>query len=194
MPNLNKLTLSIRDTPDPLFSHGPSFESILIKYLPNLRQFNYTMTHRIQNQQLIENFIHWPMNFVNYEYENSQWIHIYSLPWPSSRDDQRRLPIIKNECNTSVKSDVKRFQYMEHVSITKSEEFFQLKTKFIRARQLTTSLPINIELPQRIYKLILSEQTCKYISLNQFILQLCFLSRSFIIKSNNSTINSSFNN
>jgi hypothetical protein len=133
------------------------------------------------------------MNFVNYETENSKWIHIYSLPWPSSRDDQRRLTIIQNGCNTSVKSDVKRFEYMEHVLITKSEEFFQLKTKFIRARQLTTSSPIDIELPRRISKLTFSEQTRKFILLNQLILPL-FSSRSFIIKWNNSTINSSFNN
>ncbi len=44
IPNLNKLTLSIRDTSDPLFCHGPNFESILTQFLPNLRQFDYTMT------------------------------------------------------------------------------------------------------------------------------------------------------
>ncbi len=46
---------------------------------------------------------------------------------------------------------------MEHVLITKLEEFCQLKPKFIRVRQLTTSLPIQIELPRRI-----SEQTRKH--------------------------------
>ena len=164
MPNLNKLTLSIRDTSDPLFCHGPSFESILTEYLPNLRQFDYTMTHRIIDQQFIEDFNRWPMNFVHYENENSKWIHIYSLPWPSSRDDPRRLPIVQSAFNTSVRSDVKRSEYMEHVLITKSEELLQLNTKFIRARQLTTSLPIQIQLPQRIWKLILLEQTRKHLS------------------------------
>jgi hypothetical protein len=164
MPNLNKLTLSIRDTSDPLFCHGRSFESILNEYLPNLRQFNYTMTHRIVDVQLIDDFIRWPMNFVDYLNENNKWIHIYSLPWPSSRDDQRRLPIVQSAYNNSVTSDVKRSEYMEHVLITKSEEFNQLEMKFIRVRQMTTSLPIPIQLPRRIYKLILSEQTRQYLS------------------------------
>ncbi len=88
MSNLNKLTLSIRDTPDPLFCHGTNFESILSKSLPNLRQFNYTMTHRITENTIIEDFIRWPMSIVNYE----KYVHIYSLPWPSSRNDQRELP------------------------------------------------------------------------------------------------------
>jgi hypothetical protein len=163
MPNLNKLTLSIRDTPSPLFCHGPSFESILTEYLPNLHQFDYTMIHRIIDQQLIEDYTRWPMDIVYYENENSQWIHIYSLPWPSSKDDQRRLPIVQSAYNTSVQSDVKRSEYMEHVLITKSEEFCQLKTKFIRVRQLKTGLPIQIELTQRISKLIPSKQTRKYL-------------------------------
>jgi hypothetical protein len=81
MPNLNKLTLSIRDTPDPLFCHGTNFESILTQFLPNLQQFNYTMTHQINENTIIEDFIRWPMNIVNYE----KYIHIYSLPWPSTR-------------------------------------------------------------------------------------------------------------
>ncbi len=88
MPNLNKLTLSIRNTNDPLFCHGTNFESILSKSLPNLRQFNYTMTHQINENTIIENFIRWRMSIVNYE----KYVHIYSLPWPSSRDDQRELP------------------------------------------------------------------------------------------------------
>jgi hypothetical protein len=45
MSNLNKLTLSIRNTNDPLFYHGTNFELILSKSLSNLCQFNYTMTH-----------------------------------------------------------------------------------------------------------------------------------------------------
>ncbi len=79
MPNLNKLTLSIRNTNDPLFCHGTNFESILTKSLPNLHQFNYTMTHRINEKTIIDDFIRWPMNYSN---ENNKWIHIYS------RDDQ----------------------------------------------------------------------------------------------------------
>ncbi|CAF4004691.1 unnamed protein product, partial [Rotaria sp. Silwood1] len=34
MTNLVKLTLSIHDTFDPLFCHGPTIESILNEYLP----------------------------------------------------------------------------------------------------------------------------------------------------------------
>jgi hypothetical protein len=40
--NLIHLTLSIRDTSDLTFSHGAKFESMLIQYLPNLRQFEDT--------------------------------------------------------------------------------------------------------------------------------------------------------
>ncbi len=100
MSNLNKLTLSIRNTNDPLFCHGTNFESILSKSLPNLRQFNYTMTHRINENTIIEDFIRWPMNSINYSNENNKWIHIYSLPWPSSRDDQRELPLIDRKSTT----------------------------------------------------------------------------------------------
>jgi hypothetical protein len=148
MPNLNKLTLSIRDTNDPLFCHGQNFESILTQFLPNLEQFDYTMTHQITENTIIENFIRWPMNIVNYE----KYVHIYSLPWPSTKDDQR---------DGSIKPDVKICRYMRDVIINKVEEFSELERYYPRVRQLTTCLSIDIELPQRIYKLILGEETSK---------------------------------
>ncbi len=152
MPNLNKLTLSIRNTNDPLFCHGPNFESILTQFLPNLQQFDYRMTHQITENTIIENFIRWPMSIVNYE----KYVHIYSLPWPSTKDDQRDL---KDE---SIKSDVPISRYMRDVIITKFEEFSELERQYPRVRQLTTCLSIDIELPQRISKLILGEETSKY--------------------------------
>jgi hypothetical protein len=103
MSNLNKLTLSIRNTNDPLFYHGTNFELILSKSLSNLCQFNYTMTHRINEKTIIDDFIRWQMNLIDYENENSQWIHIYSLPWPSSRDDQRELPIIDGTSDVNIR-------------------------------------------------------------------------------------------
>jgi hypothetical protein len=57
MPNLIKLTLSIRDTTDTTFCYGLKFESIINEYLPNLRDFDYTITHKIVDQTFIENFI-----------------------------------------------------------------------------------------------------------------------------------------
>jgi hypothetical protein len=161
MPNLIKLTLSIRDTPDIIFCHGPAFEFILTKYLSQLRYFEYTMTHRIVDQVLIEDFARWPMTNILYENENCKWIHIYSLPWPSSKDDKRELPIVTSRCNTSVRSDVKKAEYMDHVMITTQEELSQLNTRFHRARQITTCLSIDSQLPLRIHKIILTEQTCK---------------------------------
>jgi hypothetical protein len=159
MPNLIRLTLSIRDTPDPIFCHGPAFESILTEFVPHLRQFDYTMTHRISENIFIEEFVRWPMKNVFYENENYKWIHLFSLPWPSSKDDQRRLPIVNSGCDTSVTSDVKRAEYMDHVMITKYEELFQLKTRFRRAREITNCLSIDIELPARISKVTLTKQT-----------------------------------
>jgi hypothetical protein len=85
MPNLNKLTLSVRDIDDPLFCHGRKFESILTEFLPNLRQFDYTMTHQITENTIIEDFVRWSMSIVNYSNENNKCVHIYSLPWPSTR-------------------------------------------------------------------------------------------------------------
>lgn len=157
MPNLNKLTLGIRDTLDPLFCHGPNFETILTEFLPNLRQFDYTMTHQITENTILEDFVRWPMNFINYE--NNQWIHIYALPWPSSKDDQRELPFLKDGSNLSVKSDIKICQYIKEVIITKSEQLSSLEKNYPRVHQLTICLSIDIKLPQRISKLILGEET-----------------------------------
>jgi len=169
MPSLVKLTLSIRDTPDLIFSDGHKFESILNEYLPHLRQFDYTMTYRIGDQMLLEDFLQWPMNFIYYKNENCKWVHIYSLPWPSNKDDQRRLPVIKGEFNPSIRSDVKRIEHIDHVLITKHEEFFLLNSQFRYACQITTCLSIDIELPLRISKLILSAETCKCTLLNKII-------------------------
>ncbi|CAF1217388.1 unnamed protein product [Rotaria sordida] len=136
MPALIKLTLSIRDTHHPIFCEGPKLESILNKHLPHLHQFVYTMTHEIHSQTLIEDFIQWPMDMVFYEDDNSRWIHIYSLPWPSNKDDKRRLPLVNNGYNTTVTSN----------------------THFRRACQIKTCLLIDIKLPTRITKLILTEE------------------------------------
>ncbi|CAF1354745.1 unnamed protein product, partial [Rotaria sp. Silwood1] len=168
MRNLLKLTLSIRDTPDPTFCHGPKFESILIEYLPNLCQFDYTMTHRIGNETLFEDFIVWPMNYVVYEDEKCEWVHIYSLPWPSNKYDKRELPIVKNQCNTSVTSDVKQDEYIKDVMITEPNELFELKTRFRRAYQIRTCLSIDTKLTSRISKVILTKQT-RIASMNSMI-------------------------
>ncbi|CAF5033123.1 unnamed protein product, partial [Rotaria sp. Silwood1] len=158
MPNLIKLTLSIRDTLDPTFCHGPKFESVLMGYLSDLRQFDYTMTHRIGEKTLIEDFIIWTMNSVSYDDENSHWIHIYSFPWPSSKDDKRELPFLKDGYNLSVTSQAEQDQYMKHVIIIEANQFVKLKRHFPRACQITTCLSIDIELPLRISKVILTKE------------------------------------
>jgi hypothetical protein len=163
MKNLLKLTLSIRNTLDPIFSHGPIFESMLIQYLPNLHEFDYTMTHKIIDQTSIEDFILWPMNIVFYQNENSDWLHIYSLPWPSNKHDKRQLPIVEDGCNTSVILEVERTQYIKHVKITKHDELVQLNTRFPRASQITIDFSIDIKLLSRISKVILTKQTRKII-------------------------------
>jgi hypothetical protein len=161
MPALIKLTLSIRDTPDPAFCHGLAFEEILVQHAPYLRKFDYTMTHRITDRTLIEDFIRWPMNVVFYENENAEWVHIFSLPWPSNREDKRQLPIVISGSNLSVISDVKRDEHMDHVMISTKKDLFQLKTRFRRAYQLTTCLSMDTILPWRISKLVLTKQTRK---------------------------------
>ncbi|CAF1034243.1 unnamed protein product [Rotaria sordida] len=153
MPNLIKLTLSIRDTPDPIFCHGPYLESILNEYLPQLRQFDYTMTHRSVDQILIDDFTQWSMRFVFNENKDFKWVHIYSLPWPSNKDDKRQLPIVKGEYNT----DVKIFEWIDHVLITKSSDLIQLKTCFHRVRKITIDISIDIALPERIRKIIFTK-------------------------------------
>ncbi len=58
-------------------------------------------------------------------------------------------------------SDVKISRYMRDVIINKMEEFYEFERYYLRIRQLTTCLSIDIELPQRISKLILGEETSK---------------------------------
>ena len=152
MTNLNQLTLSIRDTHDPLFCHGPNFESILKKSLPNLRQFNYTMTHQITEKTIIEEFVRWPMNSINYENKTNPWIHIYSFPWPSSKDDQRDLPLINGKSTIPITSDI------------------QIRP----SSQLLINSLIEIPFSSKITKLILNKETRKkdFVILNEIIL--CF--------------------
>ncbi|CAF1511324.1 unnamed protein product [Rotaria sp. Silwood1] len=158
MPNLRKLTLSIRDTPDSRFTEGSTMEYMLIKHVPHLDQFDYTMTHRIGNQISIDDFIIWTMDIVFYENENIRWIHLFSLPWPSNRQDKREVPIINGKYNISVTSDVKYTHYLNHVNITTNDEMLDIDEKFSRIRELTTCLSINMKLPRRISKLILNVQ------------------------------------
>ncbi|CAF2013557.1 unnamed protein product [Rotaria magnacalcarata] len=159
MPNLRKLTLSVRDTPDRRFSHGLTIESMLNKHVPHLCQFDYTMTHRIDHREKIEDFRQWPMRSVYYEHENIKWIHMFSVPWPSNQQDKREVPIINGDYHLSVTSDVKYAHYLNHVNITTEDEMLEINKKFSRARQLTTCLSINIKLPRQISKLILSAET-----------------------------------
>jgi hypothetical protein len=79
MQNLIKLTLSIRDTSDPIFCNGTKFESILNEYVSNLEKFDYTITHRISDTTLIEDLLRWPMNVVFYGNENCKWIHGHQI-------------------------------------------------------------------------------------------------------------------
>lgn len=161
MPNLNKLTLSIHDTFDCRFFHGTYVESVFNKYLPNLRQFDYTTTLFLEENIIsVKDFVRWPMICVYYGNEHYPWIHIYSLPWPSSRYDKRELPIIRHfPSKQSVTSDVKISQYTKQILVTRSEQYSQLKNEYIRVRELSICLSIDIELPLRIYKLIICSET-----------------------------------
>jgi hypothetical protein len=131
--------------------------------------FDYTITHKIVEQTLIKDFVRWPMNIFFYENENCKWIHMYSLPWPSNKDDQRRIPIINGRFIISGQSDFKRVTYMKRVIITEHKEFLELKTDFLHAFQIRTCLEIDIELPIRISKLILSKETRK----SFFVKEIC---------------------
>jgi hypothetical protein len=102
----------------------------------------------------------------NYENENCKYVHIYSLPWPSNKDDKRELPFFKDGSNLTVKSDVKICQYIKEIFITQSEEFSQLEKCYSRVRQIRTCLSIDIQL-QHISKLILLEKIRKYFLLNK---------------------------
>ncbi|CAF3479703.1 unnamed protein product [Rotaria sp. Silwood1] len=159
MKNLVKLTLSIHDTFDSLFCHGPTIESILNEYLPHLLQFHYTITHQIAKQILIEDFVRWPMNVTYYGIEHCKWIHIYSLPWPSNKNDKRHLPIVRVGSNTSVSSDVKKSAHRKYVTITKDHKFSLLNTKLNHVCEIISSVLISIKLPFRIYKVIFSINT-----------------------------------
>ncbi len=64
---------------------------------------------------------------------------------------------------------------MKHVMITKRNELFQLKTEFLRACQITTCLSIDIKLPLRIYKIILTKETRRKILLNKIIIFCIYL-------------------
>jgi hypothetical protein len=167
MTNLIQLTLSIHDTFDPLFCHGPTFESMLSECLPHLRQFHYTMTHQIVNQILIKDFVRWPMNVTFYGIENSRWIHIYSLPWPSNKYDQRQVPVVRVGSNPSVSSDVKRSTYKKHMIITEDNEFTLLNTDFGHVCEIISCLSIDIKLPFRISKLIFSAKARKCLLLKK---------------------------
>ena len=126
MPNLNQLTLSAHDTFNSGLSHGPYFESILNECVPNLRQLNITMTHLIEKAILVEDFLRWPMVDVYYGSESYSWIDIYSLPWPSSRNDKRTLPIDRYQgSKRSVTSDVRISHYTKRLLVTNSNNFLK---------------------------------------------------------------------
>ncbi|CAF5166345.1 unnamed protein product, partial [Rotaria sp. Silwood1] len=139
MKNLVKLTLSIHDTFDSLFCHGPTIESILNEYLPHLLQFHYTITHQITKQILIENFVRWSMNITYYCSKNCRWIHIYSLSWPSNKNDKRYLPIVRVGSSTLVSSDIKRSAYKKYVTITKDDKLSLLNTEFDHVCEIISS-------------------------------------------------------
>ncbi|CAF2988735.1 unnamed protein product [Rotaria sp. Silwood2] len=119
------------------------------------------MTHRINDQKLIEDFIQWSINIVVHKNENFKLVHTHSLLWPSKKDDKRQLPIVRSGCNTSVTSNVKQTEYMNHLLITKHNRLYELKTRFCRVCQITTCLLIDIQLTLRISKLILTKQARK---------------------------------
>ncbi|CAF1481939.1 unnamed protein product [Rotaria sordida] len=58
---------------------------------------------------------------------------------------------------------------MKHVIITKQDELYELKKQFRHICQITTCLSINIKLSSWISKLILLEETRKYLLSNKII-------------------------
>ncbi|CAF4080143.1 unnamed protein product [Rotaria sp. Silwood2] len=60
----------------------------------HLCQFDYTITHQIANEILIENFVRWPMNITYYGMKDRRYIHIYPLPWSLNKNDKRQLPVV----------------------------------------------------------------------------------------------------
>jgi len=111
----------------------------------------------------MKDFLRWPMNVTYYGCKSSKCIHIYSLPWPSSKDDQRRLPTFRGGINLPVSSDVKRSAYMKQGVIVPAIKLPQVNTKFRYADQILFSASIDIQLPICIHKLILSRTTRKYL-------------------------------
>jgi len=61
----------------------------------------------------------------------------------------------------SVRSDVKRTESVDHVMITKSNQWIEVRARFFRASQLTSCSLVDIELPEGICKLILTKETRK---------------------------------
>jgi hypothetical protein len=172
MRKLIRLTLSIHDTLDPRFCHGPIFESILTEYVPHLRQLDYTMTHQIANQIFIGDFVRWPMNVTFYGAEDCRWVHVYSLPWPSNKNDKRQLPVVRGGSKPSVSLDVKRSAYKKYMIITKDDdddddddddEFTILNTEFSHVCEIISCILIDVKLPFRISKLIFSRDTRKFL-------------------------------
>ncbi|CAF1038998.1 unnamed protein product [Adineta ricciae] len=172
MKNLNQLTLSIRNTPDPTFCDGSIVESILNKYLPSLRQFHYTMTHQISDQTVPKDFLRWPMVIKTY----GERIHIYSLPWPSNKYDRREIPA------ESEATDLNHSKYKKHLLVTNNTQFHQFNKYFAHVDQITTSLPLHIQLPWHVTKLILSANTSINVWISNAVVQPSI--RHFIAKSN----------
>jgi hypothetical protein len=52
-------------------------------------------------------------------------------------------------------------EFLNDVNISRDDDILEIKKRFRQVRQLETCLSINIILPQRISKLILSEETRK---------------------------------
>ncbi|CAF4953286.1 unnamed protein product [Rotaria sp. Silwood1] len=92
MSNLIKLTLSIHDTFDRLFCHGPTFQSILSEYLPHLRYFDYTMTHLTVIQPSVRHLI--VERCLNDEKEMSILAHQF----PNVKYLKLDLPLDKFSC------------------------------------------------------------------------------------------------
>ncbi|CAF1401239.1 unnamed protein product [Adineta ricciae] len=150
MPFVLKLTLSIRNTNDITFCNGPTFESILHDYLPDLGQFIYTMTHQMREETSVGSFDRWPMNVSYYEEDHECWLHMYSLPWPVNKDDRRTLPIVKDPLNRIVQSGIGPDECVNDFMITNDHQWTELETRFRHVRRVRPYLPINILLPSKI--------------------------------------------
>lgn len=164
MPNLSKLTLSLRQTDDYRFCQGSQIESLFANFLPNLQLFLYTITHRVTPQTLIDEFHRYSIEKIFYfDHENAYTIHLYSIPWPSNSNDHRQIPTDCHRSHLTVKSN-----QQTHISISNQQDFVDLQLIYPAARQLTTNLLINRQLPMKIKKLILTQNQNFYL-FNQFI-------------------------